>query len=73
MSPGTTISVAIISSGGVIVAVVSCDSTSTPNERSINSVWFLDNAGSVTLVLPSAYNPANNTQDFTCADATGES
>ena len=38
ISPGTTISVAIISSGGVIVAVVSCDSTFTPKERSINSV-----------------------------------
>ena len=35
-------------------------------------VWFLERAGSVTLVFPSAYSPASRTHDLTCADATGE-
>lgn len=31
-----------------------------------------ERAGSVTVVCPSAKRPANNTQDFTWADAMGE-
>ena len=32
----------------------------------------LESTGSVTLVIPSAYIPARSTQDFTCAEATGD-
>ena len=46
--------------------------TSAPKNFSISSVWFLERAGSVTLVFPSAYSPASRTHDLTCADATGE-
>ena len=35
-------------------------------------VWFLERAGSVTLVFPSAYSPASRMQDLTCAEATGD-
>ena len=45
--------------------------TSAPNSRSAISVWSRDRAGSVTDVAPSANRPANSTQVFTCALATG--
>ena len=72
MSPGTSICCPCNVSGGVMVQVFPSDTISAPKERSILSVWSLERAGSVTLVFPSAYNPARRTQDFTWADATGE-
>ena len=43
----------------------------TPKPRSMRSVWSRVGAGSVTVVMPSAYSPASRIADFTCALATG--
>ena len=43
----------------------------TPKPRSMRSVWSRVGAGSVTVVMPSAYRPASRIADFTCALATG--
>src|SRR5262249_61589653 len=45
--------------------------TSAPNSRSAISEWSRDFTGSITVVCPDAYNPANSTHDFTCALGTG--
>ena len=44
---------------------------SAPNALSILSVWSLEDAGSITEVVPEALNPANNIADLTWALATG--
>ena len=44
-----------------------------PKPRSMRSVWSRVGAGSVTEVVPLAYSPASNTQDFTWALAMGRS
>ena len=73
ISPGTFTFCPISRGFGTMEAVVPSVRTSAPKYRSISSEWFRDMTGSVTFVIPSAYNPASSTQDFTWADATGDS
>ncbi len=75
MSPGTTMSWAYSSWQGRMDAVAVPSSfiieeTSAPKPFSISSVWFLERAGSVTVVGESAYRPASRMADFTWAEAT---
>ena len=46
---------------------------SAPRRARSRSVWSLLLSGSRTVVRPLAYSPASNTQDLTCALATGDS
>ena len=43
-----------------------------PRLLSIISEWFLDNIGSVIVVVPAAPNPENKRDDLICALAIGE-
>ncbi len=72
-SPGTTMLWASSSSVHVTRTVRPSRRTPTPAPASIRSVWSRLGTGSTTVVVPSAPRPANRTQDFTCALATGSS
>jgi hypothetical protein len=54
------------------VTVVPAPRTSAPRKRSMRSVWSRERSGSVTAVSPAASSPASNSEDLTCAEATGE-
>ena len=55
----------------MLTAFARLRSTSAPKARSASSPWSRVRAGSSTVVLPSASSPANSTEVFTCALATG--
>ena len=45
----------------------------TPYSGSMSSVWLRDGAGSLSVVVPSAYTPASRTAVLSWADAMGAS
>ncbi len=47
-------------------------STDAPKWRSIDSLWSRDACGSITVVVPRAFNPASKIADLICAEATLE-